>query len=84
MSSISTGTPLSSISAPLGNRTNYRVDYERPIGGRPATNKKPRDKINIDKDRKLVSRSNYRKDYQRAEHRDTDQAELYKQILAKV
>ena len=48
-----------SISAPLGNKTNYRVDFTTP-DGRPATNKKPKDKINIDTNRKIQSRSNYR------------------------
>jgi len=64
----------------LGDRTNYRLDYTTP-DGRPATNRKPRDKINIDKDRPLQSRSNYRKDFDKFSQVDTHAADLFKDIL---
>ena len=80
----------------MGDRTNYRLDYTTP-DGRPATNRKPRDKINIDKDRPLQSRSNYRlkflkilnifnaylfrKDFDKFSQVDTHAADLFKDIL---
>ena len=38
--------------APLGDRTTHRVDFVQ-LNGKPATNQKPRDKISIDKNRRL-------------------------------
>ena len=67
--------------APLGDRTTHRVDFIK-LSGKPATNQKPRDKINIDKNRKLESRGVYQHDFT-CQKRDASAQRLYKLMLGR-
>ena len=65
----------------MGDRTTHRVDFVQ-LHGKPATNQKPRDKITIDKTRRLESRSRYRHDFVKASReRDPAAADLYQTLL---